>query len=70
MGIATWYQCMNVYLTAVAIVGGRLSAGTLMLHMNTMGRVLEALYTKKGIQHNKIFLVRFVRAPPYVCACV
>ena len=57
MSLTTWYQCMMVYFTAACIVGGRLTGGTIMLHVNTMGRVLEALYAKKGLQYNKIFLV-------------
>ena len=49
---------MMIYVTAVAIVPGRLTVGVLMLHINTMGRVLEALQARKGINVKNIFLVR------------
>ena len=52
-----WYQYMMMYMTAAAIVPSRLTAGIILLHVNTMGRVYEALLTRKGIDYKRIFVV-------------
>jgi hypothetical protein len=60
---------MMTYITAVAIVPARLTAGILMLHINTMGRVYEALVGRRGVNYKLVFLVCSIPYCP-CCACV
>jgi hypothetical protein len=55
--IAKWYQCMYTYVTALMIVGGRLSAGLLLNHITVMGQVLEQLSLKRDVAFKDAFLV-------------
>ena len=48
---------VQVYLTGVMVVGGRLTPGYLMNHMNTMGQVLEAFRQNDKVNYKKAFMV-------------
>jgi hypothetical protein len=54
--IVQWYQCMQTYMTAVAIVGGRLSPGVLITHMQVMGQVMEQLALKPHVHMKSAFM--------------
>jgi hypothetical protein len=56
---AQWYQYMMVLATATMITGGRLSAGLLFTHINTMGQVLEMLASSGKVAINAAFMVCF-----------
>ena len=48
---------MNVYITAVMIVGGRLTPGYLVSHMNVMGQVMEQISLKRDVAQKAAFMV-------------
>ena len=66
--IAKWYQCMYTYVTALMIVGGRLSAGLLLNHITVMGQILEQLALKKDVAFKDAFLVCCL-FPRFSCIC-
>ena len=58
MTFAQWYSYMNTYVTAVMIVGGRLTPGYLLGHVNVMGQVHEQLQIKQDVAVTAAFMVR------------
>jgi hypothetical protein len=56
---------MNVYVSALMIVGTRLSAGLLLNHITVMGQIMEQLNLKKDVNFKEAFLAYDVSVRRY-----
>ena len=54
---AQWYQYMGTYVTALMIVGCRLTPGYVLSHMNVMGQIMEQLQLKRNVAQKAAFMV-------------
>ena len=55
-----WYQYMATYVTALMIVGCRLTPGYLLSHINVMGQIMEQLQLKRNVAQKAAFMVRLL----------
>jgi hypothetical protein len=55
-----WYQYMGTYVTALMIVGCRLTPGYLLSHISVMGQIMEQIALKKNVAQRAAFMVIYL----------